>query len=114
MMMMMMTMMMTITYQSNQPNEAHNDPGILREQDAQQDNNEEDNNENDIENNNNDNDGNENENGDTHNDNGYVELPDMNDNALESIHAEEKEETMNHNPGGTTGVEPLPPDTSPK
>ena len=30
----------------------------------------------------------------------------MNDNALESIHSEE---TMDHNPGGTTGVEPLPP-----
>ena len=38
-----------------------------------------------------------------------MELPDTNDNALESIHAEETEETMNHNPGGTTGVEPLPP-----
>ena len=30
----------------------------------------------------------------------------MNDNALESIHSEE---TMDHNPVGTTGVEPLPP-----
>ena len=33
----------------NQPNEAHNDPGILGEQDAQQDDNEEDNNENEVE-----------------------------------------------------------------
>ena len=93
----------------NQPNGAHNDRGILGEQDAQQDDNEEDNNENEVETTKNDNDGNEDENAKTHNDNGYVELVDMNDNALESVHTEETEETMNENPGWTTGVEPLPP-----
>ena len=92
----------------NQPNGAHNDPGILGEQDAQKDDNEEDNNENKVETNYNDNDSNEDENANTHDNDGYVEPVDTNDNAFESVHAEETEETMNHNPGGTTGVESSP------
>ena len=89
----------------NQPNEGHSDPGILGGQDAQQDDNEEDNNEDEVERNHNNNDGDENADANTHDDDGSVELADMNDNTSESVHSEE---TMDHNPGGTTGVEPLP------
>ena len=75
------------------------------EHDAQQDNNEGNNNEID----NNDNDGNEKENDNTHDEDEYVEPADVNDTMLGSMNAEETEETMNHDPGGITGVEPLPP-----
>ena len=87
----------------NQPNEEHNDPGILGEQNAQQDNNEENNNDNDVVN---DNDGHDID-GDamanTHDDddNEPVEPADTNENALQNVHGED--------PGGTTGVAPLPP-----
>ena len=93
----------------NQPNEPHDDPGILGEQDAQQHNNEENNNKNDVANDNNNNDGNENENDNIHDEDEYVEPADVNDTSSESMNAEETEETMNHDPGGITGVEPLPP-----
>ena len=87
----------------NQPNEGHNDPGILREQNAQLDDNEEDNNNDDVANNNNNNDSDEDTNGNKHgdDDDGSVELADMNEIALQNIHGED--------PGGTTGVEPLLP-----
>ena len=84
----------------HQPNEGHNNPGILGEQNAQQDDNEEDNNEDDVESNNNDNDNDEDADANTHDNDGSVELADTNDNALQNVHRED--------PGGTTGVEPLP------
>ena len=93
----------------NQPNEPYDDPGTLGEQHAQQDKNEENNNENDIANDSNNNDGNENGNDNTHDEDEYVEPTDVNDTASENVNAEETEETTDHNPGGITGVEPLPP-----
>ena len=87
----------------NQPNKGHNDPGILGEPNAQQDDNEENNNDNDIANND---DGNDNDDAaatNTHDDDDdeSVEPADTNENALQNIHGED--------PGGTTGVAPLPP-----
>ena len=93
----------------NQPNEPYDDPGILREQHAQEDNNEEDNNKNNVANDNNNNNSKENENDNTLDEDEYVEPADLNDTASENVNAEETEETMDHNPGGITGVEPLPP-----
>ena len=84
----------------NQPNEGHNDPGILGEQNAQQDDNEEDNNEDDIEDNNNNNDSDKDADANTHDDDQSVKSADTNENALQNVHGED--------PGGTTGVEPLP------
>ena len=87
----------------NQPNEEHNDPGILGEQNAQQDNNEENNNDNDGVNDNDghDIDGDAMANTHDHDDNEPVEPADTNENALQNVHGED--------PGGTTGVAPLPP-----
>ena len=87
----------------NQPNEGHNDPGILSEQNAQKDDNEEDNNDDDVVNNNNNNDSDDDATANTHgnDDDGSVEPADTNENALQNVHGEDT--------GGTTGVEPLPP-----
>ena len=87
----------------NQPNEGHNDPGILGGQNAQLDDDEENNNNNNIVN---DNDGHDNDGDATTNtdDKDYdesMEPADAHENALQNIHGED--------PGGTTGVAPLPP-----
>ena len=87
----------------NQPNEGHNDPGILGGQNAQQDNNEENNNDNDIVNDNggHDNDGDATVNTHDEDDDESVDPADKNENALQNVHGED--------PGGTTGVAPLLP-----
>ena len=87
----------------NQPNEEHNDPGILRGQNAQQDDDEENNNNNNVVNDNDghDNDGDATANTDNEDDDESMEPADANKNALQNVHGED--------PGGTTGVTPLPP-----
>ena len=87
----------------NQPNEGHNDPGILMEQNAQQDNNDENNNDNDIvhDNGGHDNDGDATASTHDEDDDESVEPADTNENTLQNVHGED--------PGGTTGVAPLPP-----
>ena len=87
----------------NQPNEGHNDPGILGGQNAQQDDDEENNNNNNVVNDNDGhvNDGDATTNTDEEDDDESMEPADANENALQNIHGED--------PGGTTGVAPLPP-----
>ena len=87
----------------NQPNEGHNDPGILGGQNAQQDDDEENNNNNNVVNDNDGhvNDGDATTNTDEEDDDESMEPADANENELQNIHGED--------PGGTTGVAPLPP-----
>ena len=91
----------------NQPPEVHNDPGILGGQNAPHDDNEEndeDNNKNnDVVNDNDDheNDGDATANADNEDNDEAIEPADVNENASQNAHEE--------NPGGTTGVAPLPP-----
>ena len=91
----------------NQPHEVHNDPGILGRQNAPHDdekeNDEDNNNNNDVVNDNDDhdNDGDATANADNEDNDEAIEPADVNENALQNVHEED--------PGGTTGVAPLPP-----
>ena len=100
----------------NQPQETHNDPGILGGQNAphhdDKENDDEENDEENDENNNNnndvvnynddhDNDGDASANADNENNDETIESTDMNNNTLQNVHEEDH--------GGTPGVAPLPP-----
>ena len=91
----------------NQPHEVHNDPGILGGQhpphNDDEENDKNNNNNNDVVNDNedHDNDGDVSANADNEDNDEAIEPADLNDNALQNVHEE--------NPGGTTGVAPLPP-----
>ena len=98
---------------TNQPNEPYDDPGILGAEHDQQhpdeeNNNEnnENNNENDVvdENNNNYNNENTNENDDMQGEDGQTRLSNENDIVPENVNSA----AMDDNPGGTTGVDPMP------
>ena len=91
----------------NQPPEVHNDPGILGGQNVphndDEENDKDNNNNNDVINDDDDheNDGDATANADNEDNDEAIEPVDVNKNTLQNVHEE--------NPGGTTGVAPLPP-----